>query len=179
PNFDAATVTLKIANRDGVDRNAGVNHDYKDWAPRFGFAYQALAHTVIRGGYGLFYNPNGNGGALLRLFRHAPFGPIYSVTPGDNFVGTRVSDGFPNPPTVDFSVAKNPFGAVIGVFPNFRSAYAQQYNLTVQHEIAPWQMLLKGAYVGNLGRRSEEHTSALQSRFELVCRLLLEKRQER
>src|SRR6266513_5019924 len=26
------------------------------------------------------------------------------------------------------------------------------------------------------GRRSEEHTSALQSRFDLVCRLLLEKK---
>src|SRR5699024_3518637 len=29
---------------------------------------------------------------------------------------------------------------------------------------------------GNLGRRSEEHTSELQSRFDLVCRLLLEKK---
>src|SRR5437868_14083660 len=28
----------------------------------------------------------------------------------------------------------------------------------------------------NCGRRSEEHTSELQSRFELVCRLLLEKK---
>src|SRR5438067_10299065 len=27
------------------------------------------------------------------------------------------------------------------------------------------------------GRRSEEHTSELQSRFDLVCRLLLEKKQ--
>src|SRR5699024_11379609 len=29
---------------------------------------------------------------------------------------------------------------------------------------------------GNLTRRSEEHTSELQSRFDLVCRLLLEKK---
>src|SRR5438874_3956299 len=29
---------------------------------------------------------------------------------------------------------------------------------------------------GNLGRRSEEHTSELQSRRDLVCRLLLEKK---
>ncbi len=152
-NFDASTATVKIANRDGVDRRAGVNRDFKDFAPRFGFAYQAAGHTVIRGGYGIFYNPNGNGGALLRLFRHVPFGPIYSVTPGDNFVGPRVSDGFPDPPTVNFASAKNPSGGVIGVFPNFRSAYAQQYNLTVEHEIAPLQALVKVAYVGNLGRR--------------------------
>src|SRR5207249_10515328 len=29
------------------------------------------------------------------------------------------------------------------------------------------------------GRRSEEHTSELQSRFDLVCRLLLEKKKKR
>src|SRR5207249_7918570 len=29
-----------------------------------------------------------------------------------------------------------------------------------------------------IGKRSEEHTSELQSRFELVCRLLLEKKNE-
>src|SRR5699024_11832899 len=30
-----------------------------------------------------------------------------------------------------------------------------------------------------LGRRSEEHTSELQSRFDLVCRLLLEKKKKK
>src|SRR5699024_12751950 len=34
-----------------------------------------------------------------------------------------------------------------------------------------WQSALWGEYPG----RSEEHTSELQSRFDLVCRLLLEK----
>ena len=75
------------------------------------------------------------------------------MSPGDVNVGTRVSDGFPAPPTVNFAPPRIPPGVVIGVPPNFRSAYAQQYNLTVQHEIAPWQMLVKAAYVGNLGRR--------------------------
>lgn len=152
-NFDADTATVKVAGRDGVDNRTGIERDFKNFAPRFGFAYQMGKNTVVRGGYGLFYNPNGNGGALLRLFRHVPFGPIYSVTPGDVTVGQRVSDGFPDPPTVNFESAKNPSGGVVGVFPKFRSAYAQQYNLTVQHEIAPWQMLVKLAYVGNLGRR--------------------------
>jgi len=152
-NFDAKTSTVLIAGVDGVDGRVGVDRDFKDWAPRFGFAYQALPHTVIRGGYGLFYNPNGHGGQILRLQRHVPFGPIYQVVPGDITVGPRVSDGFPAPPTVDFSAAKRPSGAVIGVAPDFRSAYAQQYNLMVQHEIAPIQTVFKAAFVGNLGRR--------------------------
>ena len=68
-------------------------------------------------------------------------------------VGPRVSDGFPPAPTVDFESAKNPSGGTIGIFPRYKSAYAQQFNLTVEQEIAPWQMLFKAAYVGNLGRR--------------------------
>lgn len=152
-NFDPVTATIKIPGIDGVDKYAGVQSDYRNWAPRFGFAYQFLSHTVIRGGYGIFYNPNGNGGALLRLFRHLPFGPVYSVNPGSINVATRVSDGFPPPPTVNLAAAKNPFGNVIGVSPDYRSAYAQQYNLTLEQEIAPWSMLIKAAYVGNLGRR--------------------------
>src|SRR5699024_11887648 len=37
--------------------------------------------------------------------------------------------------------------------------------------IIPWE-----AYFKQLIQRSEEHTSELQSRFDLVCRLLLEKK---
>src|SRR5689334_24520414 len=37
---------------------------------------------------------------------------------------------------------------------------------------------LPGA-IGNVGYRSEEHTSELQSQFHLVCRLLLEKKKKK
>src|SRR2546422_2685762 len=36
----------------------------------------------------------------------------------------------------------------------------------------------KGYYSFDLGARSEEHTSELQSRLHLVCRLLLEKKKQ-
>src|SRR5688572_32412094 len=36
-----------------------------------------------------------------------------------------------------------------------------------------------GGEVGRLGRRSEEHTSELQSQSNLVCRLLLEKKKKK
>src|SRR5699024_12668979 len=41
---------------------------------------------------------------------------------------------------------------------------------------ANWRRLIQLASVNN--SRSEEHTSELQSRFELVCRLLLEKKKQ-
>src|SRR5699024_11477361 len=39
-------------------------------------------------------------------------------------------------------------------------------------KLPPWLVVVGGGAVG----RSEEHTSELQSRFDLVCRLLLEKK---
>src|SRR5438067_7465022 len=39
-----------------------------------------------------------------------------------------------------------------------------------------WSVSRAGSFSGTLGGRSEEHTSELQSRFDLVCRLLLEKK---
>src|SRR5699024_12011617 len=50
------------------------------------------------------------------------------------------------------------------------------YDLINEHyyeEVDP-EALLEGAIQGMLDTRSEEHTSELQSRFDLVCRLLLE-----
>jgi hypothetical protein len=151
--FDADTATVRIAGQDGVDKRVGLRRNFRDLAPRFGFAWQLRQNTVLRGGYGIFYNPGGALNAYLRGHRHLPYGPIYSVPPGDINVGQRVSDGFPVEPALNLGLARNPTGAVVGVFPGFRSGYAQQYNLSVQQEIAPWRTIVKLAYVGNLGRR--------------------------
>jgi TonB dependent receptor len=37
------------------------NTDYKNFAPRFGFAYQLMPKLVMRGGYGVFYPPSYRG----------------------------------------------------------------------------------------------------------------------
>jgi hypothetical protein len=47
----------------------------------------------------------------------------------------------------------SPSGNVIGVPGNFKQAYAEQFNFTVEQEMAPIKTLFKLAYVGNLGRR--------------------------
>jgi hypothetical protein len=152
-NFNPVTKKIMVAGQNGIGPTAGLDGDWKDFSPRFGFAYQALKHTVLRGGFGLFYNPNGNGGALLRFDRQAPYGPVLSVSPGDQILGPRVSGGFPATPVVDLSVANNPVGNVIGVPSNFKQAYAEQFNFTVEQELSPIATLFKIAYVGNLGRR--------------------------
>jgi len=152
-NFNIKTAKIDIAGVNGVDKYAGVKPYYKNFGPRIGFAYQVMPHTVIRGGFGLFYNPAGNEGSSLRLFRQLPFGSTITVSPGDINVGLRVSDGFLPLQSPNFADANKPYGSMFAVDPNFKPSYAEQFNLTVEHEIAPWQLVVKAAAIGNLGRR--------------------------
>ena len=152
-NFNVTTAKVDIAGVNGVDKYAGVKPYYKNFGPRAGFAYQLFAHTVVRGGFGIFYNPGGNEGSSLRLFRSIPFGSSINITPGDINVGLRVSDGFPALQPPNFADANKPFGGVNAVAANFRPSLAEQFNLTVEHEIAPWALVIRAAAVGNLGRR--------------------------
>jgi outer membrane receptor protein involved in Fe transport len=149
--FDPDTATVLVAGRNGTSETTGINTFKKAFAPRVGFAYQLGSKTVVRGGAGIFWNTPGHGGNVLRLHRHLPFGPIYSFNPGNQFVSRRVSDGFPTIPPLNLAFADNPTGSVIGVDPDYQPGYAQQFNLTFEHELA-WSLLLKASYVGNLGR---------------------------
>ena len=99
--LDLATGKLLLAGVNS-DRQVGVQNDGNNWAPRFGFAFRARQRTVIRGGFGIFYNTQGNGSALFRLHRQLPFGPSYSATV-DQFSASpvRVQDGLPPIPPVE------------------------------------------------------------------------------
>src|SRR2546421_6332162 len=66
--------------------------------------------------------------------------------------------------------------------PSVPLQYIQQFLLSVQREL-PGSHMLDVSYVHTKGThlnfaRSEEHTSELQSRSDLVCRLLLEKKKK-
>src|SRR2546430_9675198 len=61
----------------------------------------------------------------------------------------------------------------------FRSAKVLPGGQVATAVIACGQWGLRARYVGKIGDRSEEHTSELQSQSNLVCRLLLEKKNKR
>jgi hypothetical protein len=151
-NFNVITRTMDIAGQSGVDKYAGVKPYYKNFGPRIGFAYQLMPHTVLRGGYGIFYNPAGNEGSSLRLFRNTPFGLTVTESPGDINVGRRVTEGFLPLPVVNLTSVPNPIGSVFAVAPDFRPSYAQQFNVTLEHELIPGSLSIRAAAVGNLGR---------------------------
>jgi hypothetical protein len=152
-NFDVVTGKLLIAGFNS-DAAAGIRADKNNFGPRFGFAWQARSGTVLRGGYGVFYNPGNSESVYMRRHRQLPFGPIVTADINQfNPDFRRVAQGFDPIPVLDFAtVADNPVGGMLAVDPNMRSAYVQQYNLQVQQQL-PQALIAKVGFVGNIGRR--------------------------
>jgi outer membrane receptor protein involved in Fe transport len=156
-NFDVYTGKLLIAGYN-TDSNVGIRKDGNNYSPRFGFAYRLRPTTVLRGGFGIFYNQVSQGAQLFFLHRQLPFGPINTESI-DQFSPRprRVQDGLAPIPPVDFeSAVASPSGTFRAVAPDIKSGYAQQFNFSIQHELPQWNTVLKGAYVGNLGRQLDD-----------------------
>lgn len=152
-NYDVVNAKLLIAGFNS-DSRTGVNGDKNNFAPRLGFAYKIRNGTILRGGAGIFYNPAGSEGVMLRRHRQLPFGPINTVDI-NQFVANprRIQDGLTPIPSLNFAASvANPVGNFLAVDSNFRSGIAQQFNLQIQQQL-PKDLVFKVGYVGNLGRR--------------------------
>jgi hypothetical protein len=151
-NFDITTGRMLIA---GVNAGptVGVLPDRNNFAPRLGMAYKINNKTILRGGGGVFYGTQGQGGVALRLQRQQPYGPIITVDI-DQFSATprRVQDGLPTlTPLTPQQVLADTRGNYLAVDPFFRPSYTLQYNLQLQRELMGG-IVAKVGYVGNVSR---------------------------
>lgn len=133
---------LNTSLREAVNRIPSqylLNTDSNNLAPRFGFAWQVMPKTVVRGGYGIYYNALET--VFLGLTRFNP--PLIQTF-------TAASPTLPN--LLGNAQASIPSGLVI---PNQDTAtpYAQHLNLTIERELWNPQSTLSVAYVGTLGRK--------------------------
>jgi hypothetical protein len=124
--------------------------DKKNFGPRFGFAYRPFSRTVVRGGYGIFYDtvpayitqdtlenlPNlKEDQQSLSLNQDGP-------PTNEAFIGYLIE----NPGPGQFNPGPN------DVSPDFRNAYVQHWNFGIEREL-PGNILVEMAYVGNKGTR--------------------------
>lgn len=160
-----------IAYRTPDDRNL-YNTNWKNFAPRIGFAYQALNNLVIRSGYGIFFEPNyyqqaNNDGFSATTSWIANFD---GVTPASTLAGnanplcsnnTNIATRNMVPCNFAFSSQVSPTGNTLGglqgvglgsggVNPLRKSPYVQQWMLGVGFAFST-HSVLDINYVGNHG----------------------------
>ncbi len=117
-------------------------HDpnYKDFAPRLGATYRFGEKTVLRAGFGIYYNPN-QMNSFTFLTNNPPLAPVTTYT----------SD--PANPTLSFSNPSGPVGAVgrpdmISPTRDFPNARKDQWSVDLQREL--WKgTALDLQYVGS------------------------------
>lgn len=164
-NYDITLGKILVA---GVNTggHGGIQTDYSNFAPRFGFAYTPIEKTVIRGGFGLTFAPENttSGSALVNQPFTATWG---SYTPTQAQAQAQAL-GLPNPaqyakfagglPTPAPNSYTNPTGSITAALdPHFRSTYIEQFNLTLEREFSGFVGSL--SYVGELGRHNAYYLS--------------------
>lgn len=124
--------------------------DYSNIGPRVGFAYQLSPKTVLRGGWGMFYQTLGNGGCGCRQgFASTNQVLGNGVDPVINWDGgIPVSPNFQPPPLLDPTLSN--FQSIDFFGPNFGKApRVYNWSINLQHELKGF--LFDIAYVGNRG----------------------------
>lgn len=124
--------------------------------PRIGLAWQLAARTVLRAGYGIFFNTLGVNTILPIQTGFSQSTPIQaSLDNGLTYVATTANP-FPSgllPPRGPAGGLETNLGQNLESYfrPN-KQGYAQRWSFGVQH-IFPAQFLLEVSYVGNRGTR--------------------------
>ncbi len=131
-NFDPATGQLVIAGTGSVSPSANVRRDLNNYAPRFGFAYAIPGHhsTVLRGGYGVFYDV-----MQENCCEGTRTNPPFSTFP--LFFGGNTTTEAPSVPIQDAvspnrSTPATPF--IQGLDFNLQNGYQQQASFGIQHQ---------------------------------------------
>lgn len=133
--------------------------DWKDFAPRFGFAWRVLgsAKTVLRGGYGIFYGTS----SLFRMDEYADTFP-FSITETFSRVSTdptilTLSNPFPQ--------ARRGFSGVTGTYGQDNAApktqYMQSWNLAIERQFGG--TVIETAYAGSKGTHLQRRSDANQA----------------
>jgi hypothetical protein len=127
---------------------------YKNFQPRFGFAWTPIKSTTIRGGYAITYLPQGTArnccGAGQDGFTTSTTmtTSLDGLTPAD-LLRNPFPNGLLQPPGSSQGAMTLIGQGVTGFVRHVPNGYSQQFNFNIQRQMAG--VLLEGAYVGSRG----------------------------
>ncbi|MGH9404829.1 MAG: carboxypeptidase regulatory-like domain-containing protein [Terriglobia bacterium] len=161
-NYDPNNNTLVVAGIGGNPLNIGMQSRWHDFAPRFGLAYRISDKNVVRGGFGVSYEPfEDNTYAFdFPVKQNNAFNQLSSFGPALYPNGTPVTfeQGFPPPlvatvPSNGIIPANTPLLInqnydVINL--HYLDPYIQSWNIAYERAL-PGKLMLDLAYVGNRG----------------------------
>lgn len=133
--------------------------DWKDWQPRFGFAYQFSPKWVLRGGWGVYYSQSRSGVTGVAPYSTQGFNQTTNlVTTYLNDGATpylRLSNPYPNgliqPPGNSLGLLNDVGFGAFGPLRNVKTTPSEEsWTLGIQRQL-PWNTLLDVEYVGKKG----------------------------
>jgi len=146
--------------------------DYKNLMPRFGFSYQLRNNTVLRGGYGIFFDQMGITEVGLNQTGFTQSTSLIATQDNGQTYLASLANPFPTgllqPVGNAFGVNQDVGRSVhIGYLrDNTRNPYTQNWSFGLQREL-PAKFMLDVSYVGNrsLGLRTERELNAVPRQY--------------
>lgn len=132
---------------------------WKDFGPRFGFAYSPYSKMVLRGGFGISYAPSAlqaagtTGAPGVQGFGSST--NLNSSFDNQRTINASLSNPFPQGFNLPLGAAGGPstnLGLGIGesFFDSYRNPYSIEWNVNIQNQL-PGQMTLEVGYIANRG----------------------------